>query len=232
MASPVTVVQRSANKKLSTNRKVNATYSSQVTCPKECPFRGKGCYAEIGPIAYTTIRLNKSKELRPTMVARYEATKIRKLDAQYPMRLHVVGDCANRKSAEILAEACSEYSSKYNQVVWGYTHNRKIPREAWGSISILRSCITVRQAETAMQANFAAALIVEEFKSNKLYPIGRGMYGIPCPVQTGLSKSCVDCKLCMKEDFLKKHNAVILLKAHGNGRNSVIRTIRGGNKNV
>jgi hypothetical protein len=162
------------------------------------------------------------------MVARYEAIKIRKLKALYPLRLHVVGDCANRKSAEIIAEACSEYSSKHDQVVWGYTHNRKIPREAWGDISILRSCLTIRQAENSMQSGFAVALIVAEFKSNKRYYIGRGMYGIPCPVQTGLCKSCVDCKLCMKEDFLKKHNNVILLKAHGNGKKHVLRVIRGG----
>jgi hypothetical protein len=225
MASPVTVVRRSENKKLSTDKNVNATYASQVTCPNSCPFHNSGCYAECGPIAYTTKRLNASKEIRPTMVARHEAKQIRQLDAQFPLRLHVVGDCKNKKSAEILAEACKEYSSKFNQKVWGYTHNRTIPREAWGNISILRSCTSLRQAEGALKANFGAALIVDKFKSNKRYAIGRNVFGIPCPVQTGLAKSCVDCKLCLNEEGLKKTNSVILLEAHGTGKNAIIRAI-------
>ena len=210
MASPVAVVRRSENKKLSTNKNVNATYASQATCPSSCPFYKSGCYAECGPIAYTTNRLNDSKEIRPTMIARYEAKKIRQLDAQFPLRLHVVGDCANKKSAEIIAEACSEYSSKFNQVVWCYTHNRTIPKESWGNISILRSCTTPRQAEGALQAGFGVAYTVEKFKSKKRYYVGRGLFGIPCPVQTGLCKSCTDCKLCFNIEGLVKRNNVIL----------------------
>jgi hypothetical protein len=228
MSSPVAVVERSENQKLSTNGRCSATYASQKTCPKTCPFFGAGCYAEMGPIAYTGNRLNAAKESRPTMIAKAEAAGIRKLSGRFPLRIHVVGDVVKPKAAAIISEACAEYSAKFEQPTWGYTHNRKVPRGDWGNVSMLRSCTTVRQAETAMQAGYAAALIVADFKSQKRYYMGRGIHGIPCPVQTGLAKSCVDCRLCMKEDTLKKHKNVVLLKAHGNGRKHVLRVLEGG----
>jgi hypothetical protein len=219
--SPVAVIQGSENKKLSTNHKVNATYVSQATCPKTCPFFNKGCYAETGLVGYTTLRLNRCKEQRPTRIANLEAMKIREVKSSYPLRLHVVGDCASQKAARIVSEAANEYIEKHNQPVWGYTHNRIIPRDCWGNISILRSCTTIKQAQTAHDAGFAVALIVPEFKNNKRYYIGRGLYGIPCPVQTKMSNSCVDCKLCMKDKFLQEHNLVILLEAHGTFKHKI-----------
>ena len=229
--SPVTVVRRSQNRKLSTDRACNATYVSQSTCPASCPFYGQGCYAEGGEIRYTTANLNKAREQNPTRIARREAKAILSLDSRFPLRLHVVGDCKTKKSAEIVSEACMVYSSKHGQKVWGYTHNRLIPRASWGTVSILRSCTSLRQAEGALQAGFAATLIVPEFKSDKRYYIGRGMYGIPCPVQTGKCASCVDCKLCMKDDTLRKHNNVILIKAHGYKTKKVVEILMKENTN-
>ena len=225
MNSPIAVVNRSENSKLSANGKVNATYVSQSTCLESCPFYNNGCYAEIGKTGYTTTKLNKAREQNPTRIARREAKGILGLKAVYPLRLHVVGDCKNKKSAEILAEACAEYTSKHGQPVWCYTHNRKIPRSSWGSISIIRSCETLRQAENSMQAGFASALVVEKFASDKRYYIGRGMYGIPCPVQTGKCASCVDCKLCMKDKSLISRKNVILFEAHGNGKKYVVKVL-------
>lgn len=219
---PAILVHRSQNRKLSTDNKVNATYVSQATCPSTCPFKNSGCYAEFGDMLYATRRLNAAKQQNPTRVARIEAALIKNSTARFPLRLHVVGDCANRKSAAILAEASAEYSSKHNQIVWTYTHNRTIPREFWGNISVLRSCSTIRQAETAINAGFAAALIVPKFKSEKRYYLGRGLYGIPCPKQTHKSASCVDCKLCFKDMALKDRKNVILFAAHGNAKAKVI----------
>ena len=76
-----------------------------------------------------------------------------------------------------------------------------------------------------MQSGFASALVVEKFASDKRYYIGRGMYGIPCPVQTGKCASCIDCNLCMKDKSLISRKNVILFEAHGNGRKNVVKVL-------
>lgn len=215
-------VENSGNRKIG---KVSATYVSQVTCPSGCPLKGHGCYAEYGVMAYIKNRLNSSDEVKPIMVARAEARAIRALTAKNYLRIHVLGDCADSESVRIIAKACEEYTNKHGKIVWGYTQNRRTSRDNWGSISIFRSCTTLRQAETAINANFGAALIVPEFKDNKKYSIGRGLFGIPCPSQTGLAKTCVNCKLCMNESHLKKNKCVILFMPHGVGKNIVTKTI-------
>lgn len=219
--SPVAVVEKSFNGKLSVNGKASATYVSQHTCPKACPLRGKGCYAEYGKTGIVINRLKASKEYRPSMIAKAEAKGILALSATKPLRLHVVGDAFNGRCSAILAEAAEIYTAKHGMPVWTYTRNHVTPRSDWGSISVLRSCTSLRQAETANKAGYASALIVKEFKSDKKYYIGRGMYGIPCPVQTGRVKSCVDCKICMLDSKLQERNLVVLLKVHGNGHRQV-----------
>lgn len=228
--SPVAVVERSENAKLSKNGHVSATYVSQTTCPNSCPLKGKGCYAEYGKSGMINRRLNSASEKRPVMVAKAEAEGIKELTGKFPLRLHVVGDAYDKKSAEVLAEAAEVHTSKFGMPVWTYTHNHTTPRSSWGNISVFRSCETLRQAETAIKAGYSAVLIVEKFKSNKMYPIGRGLYGIPCPAQIDKTKSCTDCKLCMIDKNLQKKNMVILLQTHGNGKRYVNEILREGKK--
>lgn len=215
-SSPVTVVTRSQNLKLSHNRSVTATYVSQATCPDNCPFRESGCYAEYGHVGMVTKRLNKTVETIPSAIARIEADMINDLDGSQPIRLHVVGDCKDRFSAMIVSKACDEYTAKQGMPAWGYTHAR-VPRSDWGEVSMLRSCQTLEQVKSAHKAGYAAALVVGRFKSDKRYSInhGKGIFGIPCPVQTGRCESCMQCKLCFNDKTLLKLNTAILFKAHG-----------------
>ena len=211
---PATVVQKSQNVKLSANAMMSATYASQATCPKTCPFRDNGCYAEWGNTGIITRRLTKSSITDPIEIAKCEAEGIRNLKGLFPLRLHVVGDSSTPKAAEIISEACEEYKQRSGQEVFTYTHAR-IPRKHWGNVSVLRSCTTLRQAEGAIEAGYAAAMAVSKFKSERRYYIGRGMYGIPCPKQTNKTESCNTCKLCFKDRSLHKNKNVILFEVHG-----------------
>ena len=195
---------------------MSATYVSQASCPKKCPFHCSGCYAETGHVGIITNRLSKSRIKNHVKIAQCEADGIRQLTGQYPLRLHVVGDSSTPKAAEIVSSAAEEYMAKFSQPVFTYTHAR-IPREHWGSVSVLRSCTTVRQTQVAYLAGYASALVVSEFESDKRYSLkqGRGMYGIPCPKQTGRMDSCNSCKLCFMDTKLHKSKNVILFKAHG-----------------
>ena len=217
-SSPAIVVGKSQNSKLGT---MSATYVSQATCPKNCPFHGnQGCYAECGKTGIIAKRLNNSSVKDVRSIAEIEAEGIKNLQGLYPLRLHVVGDSPTPESARIVSEACEEFINRTNLPVFGYTHAR-IPRDNWGKVSILRSCTTLRQAEGSMQANYAAALVVSKFKRHNRYYIGRGMNGIPCPKQTGLAESCKSCKLCFQDELLKRQGSVILFEAHGAAKNRV-----------
>lgn len=212
MTNSVTVVQRSDNTKTG---RIATTYAAQASCPVSCPFRNSGCYAESGYVGYVTSRLNKSKD-GPIRIARKEAEGIRRLKGNRPMRLHVVGDSSTSETARIVSKAAEEYMEKGGQKVWTYTHAR-IPRAAWGKVSVLRSTHTLRQVESAFEAGYAAALTVKDFQDTKAYPMGRGIIGIPCPAQTRKGVTCESCQLCTRDEYLRKKKMVVLFKAHGIG---------------
>lgn len=218
MSKSVIFVEKSDNRKTG---RVSATYVSQASCPKTCAFRNNGCYAEMGMVGIHSRRLNKSTESNIMSIAKEEAGLIKKASGKYNLRLHVVGDADSDVCAYILSDAADVYMEKNKKKVWTYTHNRTTKRESWGNISVLRSCETVRQAETANQAGFAAAMVVADFKKNTAYPIGRGLVGIPCPAQTKENVTCESCQLCMNADRLQKNKRVILFSAHGSRKGAV-----------
>lgn len=231
MSKPAIAVLVSENKKLGSKYKpCSATYVSQVTCPKSCKLRGCGCYAEYGYSRYIVNRLNSSKVSSPASVAHAEALEIKMLAGVFPLRLHVVGDCYNRRSAEILAKAAEEYTDRFNKPVWCYTQNHKIPREAWGSISILRSCMTYRQVRSSMKAGFACALIVDKFPKNYLKIPNTTFWGRPCPAMLDKNIHCSECLLCTKDKELLERGEVILFEAHGTGKNLVKETLKCGGR--
>jgi len=206
----VIIVPSSENIKIGN---VACTYVSQNTCPKTCPLKKCGCYAEAGNVALHTRRLSDNDSIIRTI--KREANGIMSLKGDKPLRLHIVGDAPSYKAASILAKASEVYMSKHNQPVWTYTHTKRIKREAWGKISILRSVHTLRQAESAFNSGYAVSLVVKEFKQDKLYYMGRGIKGIPCPAQTKNHITCEKCLLCARGDYLAKNRIAILFKAHG-----------------
>lgn len=223
-----TFVPQSKNAKLGDG--ISATYVSQVTCPDTCPFRGNGCYAEQGPTGFTTNRLNRAAQalgLTPLDAIKTEADLIRKAakHSASPLRLHVVGDTPSRVAAQLLAGAVELYRRVSGQPVWTYTHNwRSIPREDFGTISVLASCETVTQARQARQAGYVPALVVAEHPEDGRATREHGMRLIPCPSQTR-GVSCADCGLCMDDQRLRRINACITFAAHGTRRTMALRVL-------
>ncbi len=202
----------------STNAKVgavSATYASQASCP-DCPLREAGCYAERGPLAYLTRRLAASPAASPAAIARAEARAIDGLTGDRPLRLHVVGDCRTQAAAKIVSAACARYSASGGRPAWTYTHAwRAVPRPAWGEVSVLASCETPWQAERAMAKGYAAALVVDRYRSESAYDLG-GLRVVPCPYQTR-GVTCRECRLCWDDRRLLERRLVIGFEAHGSG---------------
>jgi hypothetical protein len=148
-----------------------------------------------------------------------ECAGIEGLTGKHVLRLKVGGDTPNSEYARGLASSCAAYSAKQGQPAYGYTHNwREIPREAFGSISMLASCDKPSDIDQAKAAGYATAIVVSEFpKGNKAFMSG-GNRIIPCPNQTASDDKpvqCVDCKLCFRDDKLRAHDITIGFRAHG-----------------
>lgn len=214
----VTVVAATANRKTGM---VAATYAPiQQTCPKSCVLRDAGCYAQNSRAGFTNRRLEAAAKGKHALtVAKAEAAKIRalKVPPGHPLRLHVTGDCRTEAAARVLAAAADDYRGGS---VWTYTHAwRDIPREAWGRISVLASCESMRDAREARARGYVPALIVAEHpEDGRAWEDDNGERWVPCPEQTR-GVPCVDCRLCFDPP------AGITFAAHGQRRKRVLEVL-------
>ena len=203
---------------ITSNRKtgpVSATYAPQQTCPKDCRFLGTGCYANNNPCGIHFARITRQAVGKSLIaIARDEADKISDLTGRYPLRLHVSGDCSTPQCAREIAESCWNFTLKHGCPVWAYTHAwRKIPREAWGRISIFASCETIEDVQKAITRAYAPALVVPKLPT-KCIDLGYGLTGIPCTEQSR-GTPCVSCRLCFRATKLLQRGQVVLFEPHG-----------------
>jgi hypothetical protein len=49
----------------------------------------------------------------------------------------------------------------------------------------------------------------------KPYKLENGMMAIPCREQVGSAENCTSCRLCFRDDVLKRTGAVIVFETHG-----------------
>ncbi|WP_295454354.1 hypothetical protein [uncultured Thiodictyon sp.] len=206
-------VENSNNKKLGG---MSTTYASLQTCPKDCPFlKSKSCYAMMGPCAVTKDRIGAKRANSKLSIAKQEARAIDTLSGRWPLRIHTIGDCSTAAAARTVAKAAKRFMAKHNEAAYTYTHAwRTVPRSAWGKVSVLASCETVTEVRAAKAKGYAATLVLEKFASDSVHFVN-GVRVMPCLKQTGRSRSCLDCGLCMKEASLKKAGLTIGFKVHG-----------------
>lgn len=215
----------------------SATHASQASCPPDCPI-AKECYANFGHQAFTTNRLNRASDaweataramVTPEDVARDEAAAIDALRSRLDLRVHIVGDCRTIKAARIVSAACDRYRARTNAMVWTYSHAwRKVPRAAWGTVSVLASVESIPDARRAMARGYAAAVIVPAFPANGRAFDVDGIKVIPCPNQVQKAAGnprpiqCVDCRLCLDDKALLARKAVIGFEPHGTKRSALL----------
>jgi hypothetical protein len=206
----------------------SCTYCHQKSCPPTCPFYHNGCYAEYNNVGRFILPrlLTAEGRLDALILAKREAKAIRGLTGKRPLRLHVVGDCRTGAAARTVSSACQEYSSRYGQPSWSYTHAwRDVPRDAWGDVSILASCEKPEDLTAAHERGYAAAMVVEQHESPKAVELPGGFKGVPCVEQTK-GVRCTDCRLCFDAPRLFREKLAILFAAHGLGENKVKAVLR------
>lgn len=217
--------------RLSSNSKIGvaaATYvSTKASCPK-CPLQGRGCYAESGRMGIHVARLNAAAEgVSRLQAAQAEAQAIDQgaVLGALPLRLHVAGDAATSQAAKIVAAAAARYQARGGGQPWTYTHAwRKVPRKAWGRVSVLASIERIEDGAKALTHGYAPALVVAAHASAKAYEAG-GVHWVPCPEQTrGIT--CSECRLCFNADALAERHTGIAFAAHGVSRKRVLTVLR------
>lgn len=204
---------------------VSATYASQKSCDSDCPFLGKGCYAEHGYANVTTQRLNKDADDDLIAIAQEEAALIDGLSGKFDLRVHVVGDCKTDDTATIVASAMKRHRRKKGRKAWTYTHAwRKVAKASWLGESVLASCETPNEVLQAKEKGYAAAIVVEKFEREKLYEKD-GIRLLPCPNQTSRKLTCADCGICMNASALERTGITVAFEAHGTSKKKIITTI-------
>lgn len=215
-------VERSDNKKIGN---ASATYVTQATCPKTCPFLNAGCYAETGFVGLHARRLEEHAD--PASAALEESAAIDRLSGKRDLRMHVVGDVTSNDGAKNLAGAAARYLNRAQSLpvrVWTYTHAwRSLRRKSFGPISVLASCETTQDVKKARKKGYATAIVVDKFKSDKAWTED-GIKIVPCPEMTrGIV--CTDCRLCLNDNNLKKAGITIAFEAHGSNAEKVRQTV-------
>jgi ferredoxin-like protein FixX len=220
----VSIVERSADRKLSADKNVSATWVSQATCHDDCPLKKNGCYAESFNAGIQTHRLNREvkqkmrKNLRDTRLklAKAEAAGIATLSGKRKLRVHVVGDCATAETAGIVGQAMVDYQARSGKKAWTYTHSwRRFGAKAWKGANVLASCERPEQVAQAKAHGYATVLIVPDHPTNKVYNY-QGVNILPCPAQFYNSKdagdrtvTCEKCNICQSPEMLKKNNLTV-----------------------
>lgn len=222
--APGTLAIAVADSKNTKLGKAATTYAAQASCPTSCVFfDGGGCYAEQGPTGmFITAPLNAAVKastvpVTPESIAAFEAKKIDKLKITpgRPLRLHTLGDCKTNRAAALLAASAARYVARGGGPAWTYTHAwRIVRRESWGDIHVFASCETPADVAAAHARGYATAMVVDEFKSRRLYE-DKGVSVLPCPAQTTPKRNCANCGLCMNSELRRAKGQTIGFAIHG-----------------
>lgn len=205
---------------------VASTYASiSATCPRSCPFKNCGCYAQAGANHLTMGRLDRAgRALSGLVVTRAEAAALKALwqrgvpqDGRAggrDLRLHVGGESSCTRGTRALADAVETLRGRGLGQAWSFTHRWKtIPRDAWGPIHVLASVQTSAEVVAAARRGYAPALTVSRFRGPEPIRVG-GVRIIPCPYEASPKKpTCSQCRLCLRD--LRSTGEGIMFSVHG-----------------
>lgn len=223
---------------------VVSTYVSiEATCPDSCAYKANGCYVE-GMNGYTFVGTLDQKAVSgfytglETIMLEAEL-----IDRLYPMRvprdgykgrgrdmrLHVSGDVSCANGASMLGQAADLWGLRGGGQVWTYTHRwREVPRSAWGRwVNVLASIERVEDIEAAEAQGYVPAITLTYFPTERAFKVpGRpDRKVVPCPAETR-GRTCVECRLCLNEDRLRRLGLIIGFSLHGTNKAAAARSLR------
>lgn len=210
------------------NRKATCgqSYTSEISCPMSCPFRGSGCYAEY----WNTFRVWKTAgHDQPKALTLSEYCRaLKSLPAGSLFRHGVAGDFAipgtsDLDKGEFFAIMKAAHAAKIT--LYGYTHCTqngdtlsalKAARVDYGCI-INASCERLDQAQRVKAAGCDAVLAAPEFT-----PELKAAGCVLCPaIASKGAITCARCRLCSRH-----RSTIVVFTPHGAGSTKMIRVLR------
>ena len=204
--------------RVSSNKKIGpmpVTITSENSCPNSCPLKGKGCYANVGPLA---LHWRKTKLTELQLVA-----EIKKIPRGHIWRHNQAGDIIGyhpndeQINPRFLAAITDANKGKRG---YAYTHkNPFIPENAAaikaandGGFTVNLSADTVGEADSFVKLAIAPVVVVLPEAQTKNFKTPAGNQVIVCPATKPDSQmTCLQCGICANA----KRRVIIGFPAHG-----------------
>ena len=217
--------------RVSSNSKIGpmpVTITSENSCPNSCPLKGKGCYANVGPLAL---------HWRKTKLTSAELFKqIRTIPRGNIWRHNQAGDAVGYEAGDekINSEFLADLTQA-NKGRRGYTYTHKspfIPENAAaikaaneGGFTVNLSADNEAEADSFVALGIAPVVVVLPLDKTANFKTAAGNQVIICPAtKEGSQMNCLSCGVCAKAN----RKAIIGFPAHGTQRKSASEVAKGG----
>lgn len=194
------------------------------SCPKVCPFKKSGCYADGGPLALFWGKVSRGD----AGVSWSEfCGQIAGLPEGQLWRHNQAGDLPTADGVHIDNVEMAQLLVA-NQGRKGFTYTHHNPEQGFNGQIIKaanRAGFTVNLSGNNLHhadelADLAVgpvvAVVAEDHPEHSTTPAGRKV--VVCPEQTGKAKSCATCALCQKAD----RAVIVAFRAHGVSKRKAI----------
>lgn len=194
------------------------------SCPKVCPFKKSGCYADGGPLALFWGKVSRGD----AGVSWGEfCGQIAGLPEGQLWRHNQAGDLPTTDGVHINASELFELINA-NKGRKGFTYTHHDPKAAANDLLIAKAnaegfTVNLSGNNLAHADELASlavgpvvAVVAEDHPEHSLTPAGRKV--VVCPEQTGKAKSCATCALCQKAN----REVIVAFRAHGVSKRKAI----------
>lgn len=191
------------------------TITSENSCANSCPLKGKGCYANVGPLALHWKR-TKLSELELLQ-------KIKSIPRGHTWRMNQAGELIGyQPNDELINPRFLAALTEANKGKRGYTYTHKspfMPENAAaiaaankGGFTVNLSADNITEADSFAALGIAPVAVVLPETQTKNFKTPAGNQVIICPATKENSQmNCLQCGLCARAD----RKAIVGFPAHG-----------------
>ena len=211
----VRLTAKSRNKKTGP---IPVSTTERKSCPKSCPLKKNGCYADSGPLALVWDETPQVGKAWGQFCKSISSLKEGQL-----WRHNQAGDLPHKNDVIDTGKLANLVTANNGKRGFTYTHHdmsKADNREAIATankqgFTVNLSANTVHEADKLASYNIGPVVVVlpEQWTHDKIFtPKGRTV--TICPVVTGKAESCATCKLCA----IPNRKTIIGFPAHGTGK--------------
>lgn len=189
--------------------------SSRETCPKTCPFRGNGCYADNAPLRFHWDAVTTGAR-GVTWSKFLEA--IASMPRSTLWRHNQAGDLHDPRTESGARKLRELTEANRGRKGFTYSHHRLTPKvtaafryaTSYG-FTVNASCHSEREADRAILLGMRAVFVVPSGEKRRFWRTADGNRAVVCPAQLHDGITCQKCKLC----YQRPQNVAIAFLAHG-----------------